>query len=404
MANNYQSIASNFRKDPINNTIVSKPIIQPDVISPNSSGIVPMWEIPEVRNRVKVMNADGTYKVECFNAKDITEEKYFYVDYALGDCYFHKNELGKAITIAYRGIGNSSLYAGRVYTKLGEDGDVSETIQDIITKGRASIDFYNSTGSAIELLANLTTKNTEALVTISTLNTAIGNGDIITMKTNVTNLQTLTSTLSTNKVNKTESGLSTTSKDIVTSINEVNAKADTKQSSTDATLTTTSKTIVGGINELKTALSTTNTNITNVDNSKQNKTDNTLLTTSKTVSGGINEIFAIVNGSRLLAESGYQKLDNGLIIQWGICRSKDDTSAYYGVTSITLSTARTTFPISFPNACFMVFPSAKGNTEVRAESYAWVKTRISDKNGAEFRLTSPFTSSWEYVEYFAIGY
>ena len=190
MANNYQSIASNFRKDPINNTIISKPIIQPDVISPNSSGIVPMWEIPEVRNRVKVMNVDGTYKVECFNAKEITEEKYFYVDYSLGDCYFHKNELGKAITMIYRGIGNSSLYAGRVYTKLGEEGEISETIQDIITKGRASIDFYNATGSAIQLLADLTAKNIEALTTLELLNIAINTATIPTIQSNIVDLNT----------------------------------------------------------------------------------------------------------------------------------------------------------------------------------------------------------------------
>ena len=189
MANNYQTIASNFRKDPINNTVVSKPIIQPDVISPNSSGIVPMWEIPEVRNRVKVMNVDGTYKVECFNAKEVTEEKYFYVDYALGDCYFHKNELGKAITMIYRGIGNSSLYAGRVYTKLGEEGDVSETIQDIVTKGRASIDFYNATGSAIQLQDDLEATNIEALATNAILQQAIVDGGLQTMKDDISNVE-----------------------------------------------------------------------------------------------------------------------------------------------------------------------------------------------------------------------
>ena len=189
MANNYQSIASNFRKDPINNTIVSKPIIQPDVISPNSSGIVPMWEIPEVRNRVKVMNVDGTYKVECFNAKEITEEKYFYVDYSLGDCYFHKNELGKAITIVYRGIGNSSLYAGRVYTKLGEDGSVTETIQDIVTKGRASIDFYNATGSAIQLQDDLEATNIVALATNAILQQSIVDGGLETIRDDIANTQ-----------------------------------------------------------------------------------------------------------------------------------------------------------------------------------------------------------------------
>lgn len=81
------------------------------------------------------------------------------------------------------------------------------------------------------------------------------------------------------KQDKVDNTLTTTSKEIVNAINELNTKTNNKQDKTDNNLETSSKQVVGAINELNTKL-----------NNKQDKVDNTLTTTNKQIVNAINEI------------------------------------------------------------------------------------------------------------------
>jgi hypothetical protein len=62
--------------------------------------------------------------------------------------------------------------------------------------------------------------------------------------------------------------------------------------------------------------------------------------------------------------NGYQKLPNGLIIQWG-------------VTSTTTSPQTVTFPIPFPNACFNVQATSTGTTTNTANTIVYTITNTN---------------------------
>lgn len=227
---------------------------------------------------VKLQDKLGNYLIKTNNKSEI-DTTHFYLSNNEQKIFVDSSYMGELMTIEYYSIGGFKFSDKLIATQYDESNTVTETLNDIITQGRASIDFYNASGSAIELLENLTTKNTEALATTSSLNTAISNGDIVTIETNITNLQTLTSA----------QGIS---------ISDLNVKADTKQNSTDSALQTTNKNIVGEINELKTSLSNTDTN-------KQNKSDNTLNTVSKNIVGSINELQNIKSETTHLHDERY---------------------------------------------------------------------------------------------------
>ena len=55
----------------------------------------------------------------------------------------------------------------------------------------------------------------------------------------------------------------------------------------------------------------------------------------------LSQLGALADSGKSLSQNGYQKLSNGLIIQWGISPNSSSNSS-------------TNFPISFPNQCFMV--------------------------------------------------
>ena len=87
-----------------------------------------------------------------------------------------------------------------------------------------------------------------------------------------------------------------------------------------------------------------------------------------------------------LSGNGYQKLPNGLIIQWGVGKSQHDN----GYTN--------TFPITFPNACFSVTANhvgTSGNTNVTCNS----ATTSNFISYTEYGTTTNIT-----IYYIAIGY
>ena len=83
-----------------------------------------------------------------------------------------------------------------------------------------------------------------------------------------------------------------------------------------------------------------------------------------------------------LETSGYQKLDSGFIIQWGITSDSDATPTI-------------TFPIAFPNECFQVLASSGGSGGTsNIDTYAITTTNFIMRHGAGER-----PSYWQ-----AIGY
>lgn len=85
--------------------------------------------------------------------------------------------------------------------------------------------------------------------------------------------------------------------------------------------------------------------------------------------------------------NGYTYLPNGIILQWG----------YVGVVSAG-GTRSVTFPVSFPNACFQVFPTLVGVAE---GTITYVKTSSSSNGGAVIFVDADNGTG---VSWFAIGY
>ena len=85
-------------------------------------------------------------------------------------------------------------------------------------------------------------------------------------------------------------------------------------------------------------------------------------------------------------QNGYTYLPNGVIMQWGY-------AAIAGV-----GTTRVTFPVSFPNVCFQVFPTLVGVAE---DTITYAKTSSSTNGGAVILVDA---NNGTGVSWFAIGY
>lgn len=92
-----------------------------------------------------------------------------------------------------------------------------------------------------------------------------------------------------------------------------------------------------------------------------------------------------------LNQNGYQKLPSGLIIQWGISASIADDQRI-----------TTTFPITFPNNCFVVVPasgaSALGRSSfAEVHSISWTTSSVVFENLCNAGITTQ-------ARWLAIGY
>ena len=200
----YRNTINSMRIDPATGVIVSVPIEQKDTVYDHSP-IIPLWEIPDKNNRVQCKNLNNTYKVEVFNIKDveISGENYFYVDYNNQTVYFHSLAKNKTVTLIYRGCGNRRLSSSLIYTKLDSEGEVSEILSDVLEGGKDAITAISTLGNAIDVINELDativqantdkntiinsidTKITEGEGIVTNIETAISNGDISTVKSDI---------------------------------------------------------------------------------------------------------------------------------------------------------------------------------------------------------------------------
>jgi hypothetical protein len=104
---------------------------------------------------------------------------------------------------------------------------------------------------------------------------------------------------------------------------------------------------------------------------------------------------SVTGGNQQIAQNGYQYLPGGLILQWGLANAINGSSP-----------TNVTFPLTFPNACFVVSGTAiiqpTGNTPdtVLTMDQNAVQTgfsaRLGGQGGSSFWLNGPFY-------WFAIG-
>lgn len=90
-------------------------------------------------------------------------------------------------------------------------------------------------------------------------------------------------------------------------------------------------------------------------------------------------------GHSFVASSGYQKLSNGLILQWGEYQNNNNVTVV--------------FPTAFPNACLSVVNTMHQSTASSGPNYS-----TSVKSFNKTRVIFNGLSSWGTVLWFAIGY
>ena len=98
------------------------------------NNVIQLDEIPVSFNKVRINNmyeAPNTY------TGDLTENEYR-VDYTEGILHFHPSAEGKTLTCIYKGRGNHYVSSARIWTKE-QDGEVVETLEDIINTGTDAI-------------------------------------------------------------------------------------------------------------------------------------------------------------------------------------------------------------------------------------------------------------------------
>lgn len=91
---------------------------------------------------------------EVYDSEHIGVDNYR-VSYAHGVVYFNPVNVGKTIQIGYKGIGSEIIYCSRIASKLDKYGNVVETIEELIKKGKEYLDLIKTLGDAVVIVNKL---------------------------------------------------------------------------------------------------------------------------------------------------------------------------------------------------------------------------------------------------------
>lgn len=100
---------------------------------------------------------------EVYDIEDVTTRSYK-VDYANGVLYFHPNNIGKMLQVNYYGVGCTLLSASRIYTKYDKYGNVLETLEELLDKGKLYIQSIDALGGAVEVINRVENANATGTV------------------------------------------------------------------------------------------------------------------------------------------------------------------------------------------------------------------------------------------------
>ena len=134
-------------------------IIKPCQVSPVHNQVL-LEEIPDEFKGVSILSPEGMYEV--FNFDEITPNSYYINNNSV--IYFDKSMANKDVIIDFHGIGVELIGADRIYTVLDANGDVVETLGDILKKGKTVLDVIKTMGDVIVVTKELKDTVNEAKV------------------------------------------------------------------------------------------------------------------------------------------------------------------------------------------------------------------------------------------------
>lgn len=209
-------IITKYNRD-INGNPVTNHIIRRHTVSAENYQVV-LDFIPSEGLGVRILEPENLYQI--YNSDELVEGT-FYVDSVSGKVFFDKTMSSKEVLIDYYSIGLEMIGCERVYTCITPNGDVLETLGDILNGGKEVLetlktmgdviivieelkenikvgnDVYERLGSVIDettlLLRDLTAKNSETRQTIADAETkkqevitAISNAELKKQEVNTT--------------------------------------------------------------------------------------------------------------------------------------------------------------------------------------------------------------------------
>ena len=176
--NNLEQIVCQYYKDK-NGNPMSYHIRRKHQISPKNYQIQ-LDGIPDEYRGVEVIEPIGLYRV--YNADEITEDSYWVRDD--GNVFFHESRACQNVMLDYYSIGLPVVGAGRIYTLLDEEGNVIETLEDILKKGKTVIEALKTINDVIVVIDELKTSIYQGTKVVNTLDKTIEDGYILLAKLN----------------------------------------------------------------------------------------------------------------------------------------------------------------------------------------------------------------------------
>ncbi|MBM7835708.1 hypothetical protein [Clostridium sardiniense] len=134
-------------------------IIKPCQVSPVHNQVL-LEEIPDEFKGVSIIQPEGMYQV--FNFDEIEPNSYYINNNST--IYFDKSMAGKDVIIDFHGIGVELIGADRIYTVLDANGNVIETLGDVLKEGKIVLDAIKTMGDVIVVTKELKDTVNEAKI------------------------------------------------------------------------------------------------------------------------------------------------------------------------------------------------------------------------------------------------
>ncbi|MGU8678941.1 glycosyl hydrolase family 28-related protein [Clostridium perfringens] len=176
--NNLEQIVCQYYKDK-NGNPMSYHIRRKHQISPKNYQIQ-LDGIPDEYRGIEVIEPVGLYRV--YNADEIAEDSYWVRDD--GNIFFHESRACQNVMLDYYSIGLPVVGAGRIYTLLDEEGNVIETLEDILKKGKTVVEALKTMNDVIVAIDELKTSTYEGVKVVNTLDHTIDKGYELLAKLN----------------------------------------------------------------------------------------------------------------------------------------------------------------------------------------------------------------------------
>ena len=127
---------------------ISLNIVDIKPVMDNHSCVV-LTQLPDESYGIEVEGFTEVYDTDHIGALN------YKVDYPNGVVYFNPLNIGRPVTIDYKGIGCELIYCSRVASKLDSAGNVVETLEEMIEKGKNYLALIDTLGNSVTVINKL---------------------------------------------------------------------------------------------------------------------------------------------------------------------------------------------------------------------------------------------------------